>query len=152
MHIVITGAGRTDPALIKTRTNPTQKYFTHHKLKRRGEMEPSRSFRLQRGPSIRLGRSYSSALVSETTTSEYAGITRYERLSKSMRQSGEHSTEKKSRRNKDWGFLSKVFSFRKTPGVAEAKQGPEKVTNSKKKKRRSSWLPDPDRRWPVQGW
>lgn len=113
-------------------------------------MEPSRSFRLPRGPSIRPGRSYSSRLVSETITSEYAGIARYERLSKSMRLSGEQSCiEKKSIRNKDWGLLGKVFSFRKTPGAAEAKQGPEKVM---KKKKRSSWLPDPDRRWPVQGW
>jgi hypothetical protein len=116
-------------------------------------MEPSRSFRLQSGPSFRNGRSYRSALVSETITSEYAGITRYERLSESMRLSGEHTTETKSRRNKEyWGLLtlSKVFSFRKSTDAAEANiQGPENVV---KKKKRSSWLPDPDRRWPVQGW
>jgi hypothetical protein len=116
-------------------------------------MEPSRSFRLQSGPSFRIGGSYRSALVSETITSEYAGIARYERLSESMRLSGEHTTETKSRRNKEyWGLLTlrKVFSFRKSTGAAEAnKQGPENVV---KKKKRSSWLPDPDRRWPVQGW
>lgn len=144
-----------DPSHITDRMNrfcPHKNPHFTHKLKGRGEMEPSRSFRIQRGTSFRIGRSYRSALVSETITSEYAGIARYERFSESMRLSGEHTTETKSRRNKDWGLLtlSKVFSFRKSPGAAEAKQGRENVV--KKKKKRSSWLPDPDRRWPVQGW
>ncbi|KAG2724810.1 hypothetical protein I3843_01G034000 [Carya illinoinensis] len=112
-------------------------------------MEPSRSFRLQRGSSLRIVRSYSSALVSETIPPECAEIASYERLSNSMKLSNEYSTGQNNKKDKDWGLLGKVFSFRKASANVEAKRGPENV---KRKKKRSSWLPDPQKRWPVQGW
>ena len=129
-------------------------------------MEPRRSFRLERGSSIRLGRSYRSALIPESVTSECARITSYERLSESMRLSCEYNSRISTTRNKNktLGILSKVFSFRKTSGHdIETEKGAEivaeeekvkKETNMKKKKKKkwSSWLPDQDKRWPVQGW
>ncbi|KAI8552004.1 hypothetical protein RHMOL_Rhmol06G0231400 [Rhododendron molle] len=119
----------------------------------------SRSFRLERGsPSMRLGRSNRSFLVSDLVSSEISNFTSYERLSESMRiTSGERSRT----RSRAWASLvSKAFSFRKTGGgvsgrrVAEdAEETPRVAASAEGRKRtRSSWLPDPQRRWPVQGW
>ena len=123
-------------------------------------MEPTRSFRLVRGSSIRLGRSYSSALVPESITSDCDRITGYKRLSQSMRASindneNEYDTiDDTTTRNKKktWGILRRVFSSRKRDDEAEKVK---KETNKMKKKVKSkwsSWLPDSEKRWPVQGW
>ncbi|CAK7339561.1 unnamed protein product [Dovyalis caffra] len=113
-----------------------------------------RSFRLERGSSIKLGRSNSSLLVSESISSECAKIAGYERLSASMRMSSEQDIRYRSRKSRAFMFISKVFSFRKISGDCETKQQANMVTQEekKRKKNRSSWLPDPGRRWPVQGW
>lgn len=121
----------------------------------------SRSFRLERGSSsMRLGRSNRSFLVSDLVSSEITNFTSYERLSESMR----ITSGKRSRtRSRAWASLvSKAFSFRKTGGgrgvsgrrVAEnAEETPRVAAAAEgRKRRRSSWLPDPQRRWPVQGW
>lgn len=123
-------------------------------------MEPTRSFRLVRGSSIRLGRSYSSALVPASITSDCDRITGYKRLSQSMRASindneNEYDTiDDTTTRNKKktWGILRRVFSSRKRDDEAEKVK---KETNKMKKKVKSkwsSWLPDSEKRWPVQGW
>ncbi|KAB1214581.1 hypothetical protein CJ030_MR1G014037 [Morella rubra] len=117
-------------------------------------MESRRSFRLRGGSSFRLVRSYSSVLTSETITAECAGITGYERLSESRRLIDEYNIGTERKKAKDWWLLGKVFSFRKLPGDVQARKGSEKVVEEKqaKKKKRPSWLPTPERRWPVQGW
>lgn len=123
-------------------------------------MEPTRSFRLVRGSSIRLGRSYSSALVPASITSDCDRITGYKRLSQSMRASindneNEYDTIDDTttrNKNKTWGILRRVFSSRKRDDEAEKVK---KETNKMKKKVKSkwsSWLPDSEKRWPVQGW
>ncbi|KAL7231478.1 hypothetical protein ACSBR2_009684 [Camellia fascicularis] len=115
----------------------------------------SRSLRLERGSSLRLGRSNSSVLVSELVSSDISRITSYERLSKSMRlSSAESGGFHRRRKSRAWAFLSKVFSFRRIDGegAAENEPKPPQAAAEKQNKRRSSWLPDPHRRWPVQGW
>nr|KYP66759.1 hypothetical protein KK1_013067 [Cajanus cajan] len=103
-------------------------------------MEFSRSFRLSRSHHI--------LLSSESVTSECAKIAGYERLSQSLRISGEHDFSDKHKKHKRGvGLLGKVFSFKK---ISSPHEDPNKVV--KKEKKRSSWLPDPDRRWPIQGW
>ncbi|CAK9152409.1 unnamed protein product [Ilex paraguariensis] len=122
----------------------------------------SKSFRLERGSSMkRLGKSNSSLLASElASSSEIARITAYERLSKSMRLTGESSGGRR-RRNRAWALLSKFFCLKKIgddqitvqrAAKIRAKPPTQVVAEEMKKKRQSSWLPDPHRRWPVQGW
>lgn len=116
----------------------------------------SKSFRLERGSSLsnRLERSNSSLLASEYSPR----ITTYEKLSKSSRFPEETPPISRSyhdhhrRGNKSsWSFLTKVFSsFKKTDNQAHVTVNPSQSTVQKKK--RSSWLPDPQQRWPVQGW
>lgn len=115
---------------------------------------------------MRLGRSNSSLLASESISTECARIAGYERLSESMRLSSEFNLHERRRSRKNrraWGVLSKVFSFHKAindhdknnkqGGVVEEQEEEEKKNmKKKKKKQRSLWLPDPNRRWPVQGW
>ncbi|XAR57898.1 hypothetical protein NMG60_11026188 [Bertholletia excelsa] len=116
----------------------------------------SRSFRLDRGHSMRLERSGSSVLASELGCSEIVRITAYERLSQSAGIASRDCPDGFRRRRKTgaWTLLRKVFSFQKVDGGhmkgrrAAATVAPEE----EKKNRRSSWLPDPNRRWPVQGW
>lgn len=115
----------------------------------------SRSFRQQQGSSsFKLCRSDSSLLISESISTECARLASYERLSESMRLGNECVLGKsRSKRNKAWGIVSKVLSFRKDSGDMETKQPPEFDGERKKKlKKHSKWLPDPERRWPVQGW
>ncbi|KAK9990413.1 hypothetical protein SO802_025398 [Lithocarpus litseifolius] len=121
-------------------------------------MEPTRSFRLERGSSIRLGRSYSSALLPESITSDCNRITGYKRLSQSMRASindNEYDTiddtTTRNNKNKTWGILRRVFSSRKRDDKAE-KVKKETKMKKKTKSKWSSWLPDSQKRWPVQGW
>ncbi|KAG6767942.1 hypothetical protein NC652_018633 [Populus alba x Populus x berolinensis] len=113
-----------------------------------------RSFRVERGPSIKFGRSNSSLLVSESISSECTRVARYENLSASMRMSNDQDIGYRSRKSRAYTFISKVFSFRKISSDCETRQQADMVTQEEKKgqKKRSSWLPDPERRWPVQGW
>lgn len=116
----------------------------------------SRSFRLQQGSSsFKIGRSNSSLLVSESISTECARDTNYERLSESMRLGNEYVLDKsRSKKKRALGILTKVLNFRKDSVNVEAKQPKEAKHDKKMKdvKRLSKWLPDPERRWPVQGW
>ncbi|KAI4314849.1 hypothetical protein L6164_027716 [Bauhinia variegata] len=103
-------------------------------------MELSRSFRMS--------RSHDSILLSESVTSECAKINGYERLSQSMRLSGEIDLSDGRKRNKrGFGLLSRVFAFSRITAHERSE-----VAAEKSEKKRSSWLPDPNRRWPIQGW
>ncbi|KAJ0967764.1 hypothetical protein J5N97_024681 [Dioscorea zingiberensis] len=97
--------------------------------------ELCRSFRLD-------GRSKSSRLVLESVSSECTAQTGYERLSQSMR--FEDVAELK-RRPKTWRFLSRVFFRIDSSNVKYAFE-----KKNKEKNRSSSWLPDPEKRWPIQ--
>ncbi|KAL5704601.1 hypothetical protein ACHQM5_023005 [Ranunculus cassubicifolius] len=116
----------------------------------------SRSFRLDKGSTIKLGRSNSSFLVSESISGESARFTRYERISQSMRLPDEWNREElrhheKRKKNKAVVVLARMFSRRPRGGDGDGKK--EQVTGEKKKKSwYSSWMPDPNNRWPVQGW
>ncbi|KAF9609830.1 hypothetical protein IFM89_018772 [Coptis chinensis] len=118
----------------------------------------SRSFRLQRGSSIKLGRSNSSALLSESISPESARFTKYERLSQSMRLPDEWNQDQLRRQKKKKAFylLNRIFSRngRQSGRTAENKgQGlRSQKEENKRKSWLSSWLPDPNHRWPVQGW
>ncbi|KAF5201909.1 hypothetical protein FRX31_008507 [Thalictrum thalictroides] len=121
----------------------------------------SRSFRLHRGSSIQLGRSNSSALVAESISSESATFIRYERLSQSMRLPDEWSSSSSSRDHqlqhqrklmkKPLFLVNWIFSRR-----AQDNRKEQVLRSEQEKKKRkswySSWLPDPNQRWPVQGW
>ncbi|KAM7516256.1 hypothetical protein LguiA_005839 [Lonicera macranthoides] len=115
----------------------------------------SRSFRLERGSSLKhnLGRSNSSLLASELVSSEISRFTAYDKLSQSMRLTGE-STVYRRRRNKAWSFLTKVFYFNKPDSadvIGRLGTNPPRKAAGERNSRRSSWIPDPNRRWP-QGW
>lgn len=134
-------------------------------------MELSGSFRLPGGPDgggggggggplhhSALRRSNSSLLLSESITAECARVVAYERLSESMRLSSGRDTsclgclegsDKKGSRA--LALLGKIFSLRKAEGGPD-RRSDAAVPGEKKVKKRSSWLPDPERRWPVQGW
>lgn len=121
----------------------------------------SRSFRLERGSSLHnmLKRSNSSLLASELVSAEIARVTAYEKLFQSMRLTDEyasssygHDHDRRRRRNRSgWSFLTKVFSFKKK-GSHDVNPPPQVDMAAEEKKKRSTWLPDPQRRWPVQGW
>ncbi|KAG6484517.1 uncharacterized protein LOC122010462 [Zingiber officinale] len=113
--------------------------------------------------SIVVGRSYGSRLIlgSSPIAAECA---RYARISKSFR-SPEELPPPQPRRSKAgaWRFLSQYFSgkrLRELPNIDHADnnyyeegEGTREIHKNKdRKKRRASWLPDPERRWPVQGW
>ncbi|OWM74575.1 hypothetical protein CDL15_Pgr005155 [Punica granatum] len=132
-------------------------------------MELSRSFRLQGGvdsgarPQLLSShrRSNSSLLLSESITTEYAAVVAYERLSESMRLSSSRDTRcvchfertnyKKSS-SRALTLLGKIFSVRKTEGCRNRQPEIGVIPAEKKAKKWSSWLPDPECRWPVQGW
>ena len=108
---------------------------------------------MELGGSFGLCRSHGSVLLSESVTSECARITGYERLSKSMRLSGEIDfSDERPKRKRGFGILSKVFAFRRMAEGPERPEVEESQTVEKKQKKRCSWLPDPERRWPIQGW
>ena len=100
--------------------------------------------------------SHYSVVQSQYLTPEYARITGYERLSKSMRLTSDECDFSDDGHKKgikgSLGILSKAFfTFRKTSSDHEGL--PETVSMvEKKQKKRSSWFPDPERRWPIQGW
>lgn len=114
--------------------------------------------------SIVAGRSYSSRLIlgSSPIAAECA---RYGRISKSLRSAEDHLPPQ-PRRSKAgaWRFLTQYFSGKRLGDSAnvdradnnyyEKGEGPRAINKNKdrKKRRASSWLPNPERRWPVQGW
>lgn len=136
----------------------------------------SRSCRIQRLSSSsswkRLERCNSLLLASELASSSdiarltgYERLEGYERLSQSMRLPNEYGGDCKlisitRKRPAAWRYLGNVFSFKRKGGrgkveLEAAAKPPEVEVVAPvvvKKKKRSSWLPDPDRRWPVQGW
>uniref|UniRef100_A0A7C8Z4R0 Uncharacterized protein n=1 Tax=Opuntia streptacantha TaxID=393608 RepID=A0A7C8Z4R0_OPUST len=122
------------------------------------EEEEGGEFSPLRCSSFRFGRSSSSILFSDSIPSESARFTAYHSLSKSMRLNAEssrvHSTSFRKKNNQPWRILSRIFSRRKSNGpnqiIREAKVTGDDRSSAVKK--RSSWLPDPNRRWPVQGW
>lgn len=121
--------------------------------------------------SFRLRRSRSSALYSGSIPSESARFTSYERISHSMRLDDEPFpssidwSDDESRRKGDGGRhsrrrrnralsskISRLFSFlRPSARDGEREAGSEK-RSARRRKSGSNWLPDPNRRWPVQGW
>lgn len=116
------------------------------------EEELSQSAMLQRSESYLrriVGRSWSSRLVLESVPSECAAITGYGRLSRSMRALDEPQRQQDKARV--WGVLGRLFS-RKVGAVPKLATEAVGGKAKEKKKRWSKWLPDPDRRWPVQGW
>lgn len=118
-------------------------------------MDICRSLTIQRSSSLKLCRSNSSVLLSESISSECDGIARYQRLSESALSHECSSCKSDERRRKTggFGFLSTIFFFKnaRDDGIG---RNTAAVDEMKKKKKRSSssWLPDPNRRWPVQGW
>ncbi|XXG81395.1 hypothetical protein AAC387_Pa09g2041 [Persea americana] len=97
-------------------------------------------------------RSKSILLSSECISAECVAFATYERLSRSVRLSGELTGHR--RKSRPWLFLNCfVFGQQKQDGddTNRAREDKEKKT-SRDKSRWSSWLPDPNRRWPVQGW
>ncbi|POO02537.1 hypothetical protein TorRG33x02_015210 [Trema orientale] len=100
-------------------------------------------------------------LMSEAISSECSRVTSYERLSESMRLDNEYVPSRSSsrssittstRKNRAyWGILTKVLSFTQVGTKQRTKQIDDRKKNETTK-RRSTWLPDPERRWPVQGW
>lgn len=111
---------------------------------------------MELGGSFRWSNSNRSLLQSESVTSECARIAGYERLSKSMRLPGEcdfsFSNGRKKNSKVGLGLLSKIFSFRRISSGHEKPQVAAAEEEKKKEKKRSSWLPEPGRRWPIQGW
>ncbi|OMO56895.1 hypothetical protein CCACVL1_26184 [Corchorus capsularis] len=127
-------------------------------------MELCRNLSLQKGSSLRVGRCNSLLLKSEFISLECNRIATYEKILDSTKpipecNGGRHGQKKR----KSFGFMiSKVFSSRKVPVDFQMEDRPEvasmeenknnKKKKKKKKKEKSSWLPDPERRWPLQGW
>ncbi|GAB2231841.1 hypothetical protein Droror1_Dr00010857 [Drosera rotundifolia] len=96
-------------------------------------------------------------LFSDSIPAESNRFLGYERLSQSTRFAddksppGEGKRSDRFPRGRKWGFLIRVFSFRKLTADS-GRSGEGKMEKEKKKTEASAWLPDPDRRWPVQGW
>ncbi|KAK1292144.1 hypothetical protein QJS10_CPB17g02194 [Acorus calamus] len=122
------------------------------------------------------GRSKSSRLLMESLSSECIGLPSYEKASQSMTFQDDHI---KQGRNRAWKFLRCVFvkndggdteeikdekdlqtleqNMEKTKTLVSQEKNMEKKATSEsleqvKEKKRKSWRPDPNRRWPVQGW
>lgn len=118
----------------------------------------SGSFRLQRGSSTRIGRSNSLLLVSETISSDSARFTGYERLSQSMRLGPDeqnHVDPRHQLKKKTVFLLSRIFSRSGRQAQSEKKEQIGRSCNNGEKKKKSwysAWVPDPNQRWPVQGW
>lgn len=91
-------------------------------------------------------RSNTSRLSSEIGSSLSSRFSHYENLSRSMRITDDvesNSNHGRRSRNGAWAFVTKFFSLKKAGGDTSA--GRMIVTSS-------SWRPDPNCRWPVQGW
>ncbi|CAL9128636.1 unnamed protein product [Musa textilis] len=113
------------------------------------------SFRLYRRDPL-LGRLHTRRVLLESSvSSECAQMAKYERLSQSLGPPGEPPWQQ--RRVGVWRLLTDSFArkVREPPRRATAentKKAAIVVWSAEGKRRWSSWLPDPDRRWPVQGW
>jgi hypothetical protein len=108
-------------------------------------MEFRRSFRLSKSEHI--------LLSSESVSSECAKIAGYERLTQSMRLNEEYDYEEHKKNKRGVGFLTKVLNFTRISTPQEATETATTAAAKKEKKRkRTSWLPDPDKRWPIQVW
>ena len=97
----------------------------------------SRNFRLD-------GRSKSSQLVLESVSLERTAAIGYKRLSRTMRFADEPEMQW---RLKALRFFSRVFSKKDHSNVKKCS-----FNKKTKEKSKSSWLPDPNKRWPIQGW
>ncbi|KAJ8483799.1 hypothetical protein OPV22_016284 [Ensete ventricosum] len=103
------------------------------------------------------GRSQSCRLILESSSAvaeHSAAITKYKRLSRSTRSPDERPRQQRASGAR---WLLPHFFLRKAGEVPrETNKGKTKKTEKKKMKKKkkswSSWLPDPTRRWPVQGW
>ncbi|CAL9764153.1 unnamed protein product, partial [Musa acuminata subsp. burmannicoides] len=98
-----------------------------------------------------VGRSQSCRLILESAVAEHsAAITKYKRLSHSTRSPDERPRQQRASEAR---WLLAHFFLRKAGEVPrDTNKGKTKKKEKKKKKSWSSWLPDPTRRWPVQGW
>ncbi|KAJ8637051.1 hypothetical protein MRB53_011318 [Persea americana] len=121
------------------------------------EKRSSASFRLyhhhNRSKSIILLHS------SESISAECDSLTTYQRLSQSMRLPDELPVN--GRKRKAWYALSRFFVLGQQEKDGdhmdkrkedEKKKKKKKTTTARGNSRWSSWLPDPNWRWPVQGW
>ncbi|MED6134412.1 hypothetical protein PIB30_036748 [Stylosanthes scabra] len=103
--------------------------------------------------SFRLSKSQRVLLSSESVNLECGG---YERLSQSMRITGERDFGDPQRKHNikkgNLGILSKFLSFTRTLSSSSSHHKAEVAAVKKKEKKRSAWLPDPQKRWPIQGW
>ncbi|CAL0311498.1 unnamed protein product [Lupinus luteus] len=107
-------------------------------------MELSRSYKLSRSHHM---------LLSSELTSECSRIGGYDRLSKSVRLSGEHDFIHQNKKLKrGMGLFGKVFSFTRISSSSSSHNGPDDKVVNEKQNKWSSWLPDPEKRWPIQGW
>ncbi|OIW11004.1 hypothetical protein TanjilG_22811 [Lupinus angustifolius] len=105
-------------------------------------MELSRNFKLSSSHHI---------MLSSELSSESSRIGGYERLSKSVRLTGEHDfIDQNKELKRGMGIFGKVFSF--TRISSSSHKGLDNKVMVKKQNKRSSWLPDPEKRWPIQGW
>nr|DAD21664.1 TPA_asm: hypothetical protein HUJ06_023127 [Nelumbo nucifera] len=114
------------------------------------------------------GGNSSSMLVTKLISSECAKNTGYEKLPRSVRttEADECGDAANLKKNIAWKFLSRMICKQEkigdgsdsgsgsSSGVEGVKEddGSTSKAEVKQKKKRSSWLPDPERRWPVQGW
>ncbi|KAJ4962192.1 hypothetical protein NE237_022131 [Protea cynaroides] len=124
-------------------------------------MGMNRSFRLQAVDYAagQMQSCKSSILLSETISDDCNRITAYERLSQSMGFSDFELSHGRPRKKKQqiWVCITWVFSMH---GHGDRNQNNKEDATAvdscklqvEKKKRHPSWLPDPDRRWPIQGW
>ncbi|KAJ8460644.1 hypothetical protein OPV22_033570 [Ensete ventricosum] len=113
------------------------------------------SFRLYRRDPP-LGRSRTCRVLLESSvSSECAQMAKYERLSQSLGPPGE--PPRQPRRVGVWRLLTDSFTRKvseppRRATAEDTKKAAIVVWSAEGKRRWSSWLPDPDRRWPVQGW
>ncbi|KAE9612984.1 hypothetical protein Lal_00027400 [Lupinus albus] len=99
-------------------------------------MEVSRNFKLSRSHHI---------LLSSELTSECSRIGGYQRLTEEHDFIDQHLKLKRG-----IGLFGKVFSL--TRISSSSHKVPDNKMVMKKQNKRSSWLPDPQNRWPIQGW
>ncbi|PNX80611.1 hypothetical protein L195_g036617 [Trifolium pratense] len=66
-----------------------------------------------------------------------------------MRLNEEYDYEEHNKNKRGVGFLSKVLNFTR---ISTTQEAAAMAAKKEKKRKRSSWLPDPDKRWPIQGW
>lgn len=92
-------------------------------------------------------RSDNSHLKSELGSSLSFRLTSYVKLSDSMRLYDDVAESSNNygcrKRTGAWAFVAKIFCLKKAAGAG---------SDSSDRRRSSSWRPDPNRRWPVQGW